>query len=134
MKTVAVLLLAVLPLCGAVDIVCSTTARSLTDAQIEVQCPSGCATEGGTVWGTGTYTDDSSVCRAAVHDGKIPISGGKVIVEKKPGQSSYMGSTKNGVTTNSYGSWAGSFVLTPVASVVLQCVDKATSLSASTTV
>lgn len=134
MKTIAVLLLAVLPLCGSVDVVCSTAARSLTDVKTEVQCPAGCDKQGGRVWGTGIYTDDSSICLAAIHDGKIVSSGGKVIVEKKPGQSSYVGSTNNGVTTNSYGSWSASFVLTPVSSVMLQCPDKASSLSNNTTV
>ena len=34
-----------------------------------VNCPSGCATDKGSVWGTGIYSYDSSICRAAIHAG-----------------------------------------------------------------
>ncbi len=65
----------------------------------------------GTVWGTGVYTDDSSICTAAVHAGLIRHSGGgAVIIEIRPGQSSYKGSSQNGVDSQGYGSWGGSFV------------------------
>lgn len=63
------------------------------------------------VWGTGIYTDDSSICRAAVHQGFITIqSGGIVTIEIRPGLKSYAGSTQNGVTSKNWGSWSGSFV------------------------
>ena len=63
-----------------------------------------------TVWGTGTYTDDSSVCAAAVHAGIInPIEGGRVLIEVAPGEESYEGSEANGVTSQDYGDWSGSF-------------------------
>ena len=64
----------------------------------------------GSVWGTGTYTDDSSICTAAVHAGVItPDDGGTVVIEIAPGQSSYQGSTAHGVTSNDYGEFGGSF-------------------------
>lgn len=64
-----------------------------------------------TVWGTVVYTDDSSVCTAAVHAGLISFrSGGVVTIQMRPGQGSYAGTTRNGVTTRSYGHWHGSFV------------------------
>jgi hypothetical protein len=73
-------------------------------------CPSGGAI--GTVWGTDVYTDDSSVCTAAVHAGKIaPAKGGNVAIEIRPGQASYKGSTRNGVTSFDYGAWQGSFTV-----------------------
>jgi hypothetical protein len=63
-----------------------------------------------TVWGTETYTDDSSVCSAAVHAGIInPIEGGRVIIEIAPGEDSYAGTEANGVTTQDYAEWPGSF-------------------------
>ncbi len=74
----------------------------------------GCPAGGGarTVWGSDLYTDDSSVCTAAVHAGRITLaSGGTVTIEIRPGQSSYSASTRNGITTRSYGSWPGSFVI-----------------------
>jgi hypothetical protein len=36
--------------------------------------------------------------------------GGTILVELAPGEESYEGSEANGVTTESYGSWSGSFV------------------------
>jgi hypothetical protein len=64
-----------------------------------------------TVWGTDVYTDDSSIGTAAVHAGIIDFeNGGIVTIEIRPGQESYEGSTRNGVTTEDYGSYAGSFV------------------------
>lgn len=64
----------------------------------------------GTVWGTDTYTDDSSVCTAAVHAGIInPVEGGRVVIEIAPGEEEYQGSEANGVESQDYGSWDGSF-------------------------
>ena len=62
------------------------------------------------VWGTGTYTDDSSVCSAAVHTGLITLAkGGKVTIVIAAGKESYEGTTANGVTSSDYGSYAGSY-------------------------
>ena len=66
---------------------------------------------GDDVWGTTTYTDDSSVCAAAVNYGLITTkAGGTVTIEIEPGAKSYAGSNRNGTTTESYGKWSGSFV------------------------
>lgn len=66
----------------------------------------------GTVWGTDTYTIDSSICTAAVHAGKFVLeSGGSVTIELRPGESAYKGSTRNGIKTNDYGAYGRSFVL-----------------------
>ena len=64
------------------------------------------------VWGTDVYTDDSSICTAAVHAGKITrTAGGQVTIEIRPGQASYIGTIRNGVATIDYGSWGGSFIV-----------------------
>lgn len=64
------------------------------------------------VWGTDTYTLDSSICTAAVHAGKLTLeSGGPVTIELRPGESTYKGSTRNGITTNNYGPYGSSFVV-----------------------
>jgi predicted nucleic acid-binding Zn ribbon protein len=63
----------------------------------------------GTVWGTGVYTTDSRICRAAVHAGVIPPTGGTVNVVPAPGMPAYQGSTANGIQTSNYGPWSGSF-------------------------
>jgi len=72
-----------------------------------------CAPNGrpGRVWGTTYYTDDSSICEAAVHAGRIRRStGGYVTIEIRPGRRSYISSSRNGVTSSGYGVWRGSFV------------------------
>lgn len=85
-----------------------------------------CAANGtfGSVWGTGTYTSDSSVCTAAVHYGWIAHGdGGVVSFRQVPGLDAYSGSAQNGVTTSDYGSWNSSFQITsasPIASGVRQ--------------
>ena len=65
---------------------------------------------GGSVWGSGIYTDDSSVAHAAVHAGVVaPGQTAEVTINSVEGQSSYSGSTANGVTSQSWGSWGGSY-------------------------
>jgi hypothetical protein len=63
------------------------------------------ATERGAVWGTDVYTDDSSICRAAFHAGRIPQEGGTVSIARGAGRQLYVGSTRNGVQTNDFGSY-----------------------------
>jgi len=63
------------------------------------------------VWGTGIYTNDSSIGSAAVHMGLLTFEkGGEVTIEIRNGQASYEGSARNGVSSSSYGEWGGSFV------------------------
>jgi hypothetical protein len=80
-----------------------------------------CPPEGGVrpIWGTDTYTSDSSVCTAAVHSGLITFAqGGNVVIENRPGLESYVGSYRNGVTSSSYPSWVRSFVFVDGSAVV----------------
>jgi hypothetical protein len=64
------------------------------------------------VWGTDVYTDDSSICGAAVHAGVISLAGGgTVVIEIRPGEASYTGSVRNRISSNGYPSWVGSFVV-----------------------
>ncbi|WP_344610264.1 Hsp70 family protein [Dactylosporangium salmoneum] len=66
-----------------------------------------------TVWGSGPYTTDSSVCTAAVHAGKITLDdGGRVVIKIVAGPSSYEGTTRHDIVTVSYGefAWAYEFV------------------------
>jgi hypothetical protein len=66
----------------------------------------------GPVWGSDLYTDDSSVCSAGVHAGAITVrAGGTVTIEVRPGVGSYDGITRNGVESDDYGPWEGSFVV-----------------------
>ena len=64
----------------------------------------------GSVWGTGTYTDDSALAAAAVHAGVVaPGETANLTVEVLPGQASYKGSANHGVASADYGAWEGSF-------------------------
>lgn len=75
-------------------------------------CPPNPSKSGvGMVWGTDTYSDDSSVCAAAVHAGKITFAGGSATIEMRRGLDSYTGSIRNGVATQDWPSWHGSFVV-----------------------
>ena len=69
----------------------------------------------GSLWGNGTYTDDSSICTAAVHAGAITFAeGGAIILQMKLGQSSYAASSRNGVASQRWDAWDASFSVTPV--------------------
>ncbi len=75
-------------------------------------CPAGGTVA--SVWGTDIYTHDSSICTAAVHAGRATIAnGGLVVIEMNAGQASYTGSTRNGITSSSYGSWPCSYRFPP---------------------
>jgi hypothetical protein len=89
---------------------CPTTARALRGTGGSLACVCLPAqTAGGRVWGSGPYTDDSRICRAAVHAGAIPASGGTVRVTATAGQGAYQGSLRNGIATDPYGAWPGGF-------------------------
>jgi hypothetical protein len=73
-------------------------------------CPAG--GKESSVWGTDIYTLDSSLCTAAVHAGKIKLdTGGAVTIEMRPGESSYKGSTRNGIKSNDYEKYGASFIV-----------------------
>jgi LCCL domain len=77
---------------------------------VKFSCPAG--GKESTVWGTDTYTLDSSICTAAVHAGKIQLeSGGPVTIEMRPGEDSYKGTLRNGIKTTDYGKYGSSFII-----------------------
>ncbi len=77
--------------------------------QFTYECPAG--GQFFSVWGAETYTNDSSVCTAAVHAGVITSArGGTVTIEIRPGQTSYAGTSANGVASQPWGAWSGSYV------------------------
>src|SRR5262249_43970643 len=72
--------------------------RNETGSRFVYVCPA--AGRKDQVWGTGIYSDNSSVCSAALHAGAIDYAdGGIVTIEHLPGRSSYTGSTQNGITS-----------------------------------
>src|SRR5688572_8431143 len=65
---------------------------------------------GASVYGTDVYTAESSVCPAAIHAGVLkPKQAGTVSILIGSGAKAFTGSTRNGVTTKSYGAWPTSF-------------------------
>jgi LCCL domain len=60
------------------------------------------------VWGTDVYTDDSSLCLAALHAGVLGPGGGTITVLRSAGRPLYVGSARNGVTSHDFGSYAAS--------------------------
>jgi hypothetical protein len=77
-------------------------------------CPSE-ATATGSVWGADVYTDDSAICRAALHAGAIGVDGGIVFVSEAPGQAAYPAVTRNSVASSEWGRWTRSIVFRPLA-------------------
>jgi predicted Ser/Thr protein kinase len=64
----------------------------------------------GYVYGTDTYTDDSSLATAAVHAGILREGEmGEVWVTILPGQDSYQGSDRHGVSSRNWTSYGGSY-------------------------
>lgn len=93
---------------------CNTTGSYVTgvdNATSPVTCPAGCDASSGSIWGTEIYTDDSSICVAAIHMGLIDETGGEVLVSYAEGQSEYTSTELNGITSSEYGEWGASFTV-----------------------
>ena len=87
-----------------------TRFRGQNGLRLSYSCPAKPLGGLGTVWGTDVYTDDSAICVAALHAGKITETGGTFTLEIRDGQASYTGSTRNGVTTSLWNAYGGSYV------------------------
>lgn len=90
----------------------ATAYRGQIGARLIFVCPPGGSAS--SIWGTDTYTDDSSICTAAVHAGAVAWDGGVVTVLIQPGADRYAASTRNGVTSQRYPAWTGSFTFVNV--------------------
>ncbi len=66
-------------------------------------------TTAGAIWGSAIYTDDSSICKAAVHDGRISNSWWEVIFTILPGYSNYTLATRNWITSAWWWEYPGSY-------------------------
>lgn len=88
--------------------VCPANAEGQS-APLTCRCPAEAVAEARTVWGTGVFTVDSAVCRAARHAGVVGAEGGLVNLVPAPGLPTYLGSTANGVTSQPFGAWSASF-------------------------
>lgn len=87
--------------------------RDDVDGQHDFDCPAG-GPEALNVWGDGPFTDDSSVCTAGVFAGAITYEdGGTVTIVMTGPQDSFDAAEANGVTTQEYPAWPGSFNVVP---------------------
>ena len=64
------------------------------------------------IYGSDIYTDDSSICTAAVHVGLISVErGGAVTIEIRPGRSTYGSTTRHGIKSINFGEYGRSFIV-----------------------
>ena len=105
--------LSALPAGAQERISCAHKAQSVTGptgTSAVVVCPAGRGAQ--EVWGTNSYSDDSSICTAAVHAGFLPADqAGLVTIMIAPGQRAYPASTANGISTQRWGNWGRSFIV-----------------------
>jgi len=78
-----------------------------------ISCPPGCGDQSGAIWGTGVFTSDSYICKAALHAGVTGPNGGDLLFIKTYGQKNYMGSVQNGgnLSASLDKEWPSSFSL-----------------------
>ena len=97
---------------------CNTMPRGNTDfdgeinTNVKVICPGGCINTGTTkIYGTEVFSDDSSVCKAAIHNGVINSDkGGKLEVNILEGRSAYLTTDSNGLKSDNKEKWDRSFI------------------------
>jgi hypothetical protein len=69
----------------------------------------------GALWGTGTYTGDSSLAAAAVHAGLVKAGETAIVkVTIVPPLSQYQGSARNGVTSHDFGRFGSAYELSAI--------------------
>jgi hypothetical protein len=90
---------------------CPIKYSDLTKEQQAGEYTCHCPWPGGQIWGTGVYTADSSICRAAIHMGLIDPNhpDGDVTVKSAPGCTTYASTEGPGVTSMAYGKFDASF-------------------------
>lgn len=93
-----------LPMQPAINAKCNTTIkdkyfRGDPGSVYLVNCPSDCAFNTSSLSGTGVYTIDSSICKAAIHTGIISNEGGNIIVNKTFGQNKFFGSSMRRISS-----------------------------------
>ena len=88
--------------------------RGMNGERYQFRCPPGKPLPTRVI-GSGPYTDDSSICSAAVHAGAIGAKdGGEVSIEIRPGEARYAASERNYIRSTAYDRpWSGSFVVLP---------------------
>ncbi|XP_066504363.1 cysteine-rich secretory protein LCCL domain-containing 2 [Hoplias malabaricus] len=84
------------------------------------KCPANCLYSKSKVWGTLYYDVQSSICRAAIHDGVIDNNGGLVDIIRKDSLPFFIRATKNGIESLSKYKQGNAFFM---AKVEIKSVD-----------
>ena len=74
-----------------------------------VYCEKECSKKENNVFGDQVYTDDSSICQAAIHAGLLTDKGGEIQFILEQGKQLYEGSLKNGIKSQRRGNYLRSF-------------------------
>jgi len=83
------------------------------------------------VWGTDVYTADTKLCSAAIHAGKLKFGQpGLVTIVIGAHEEPYVGSERNGVTSDDYGAWPMSFTFDESAPGEIEWKTSATGVPA----
>ncbi|XP_036408263.1 vitrin-like [Megalops cyprinoides] len=90
---------------------CDVRAGKINLPEFIAKCPANCRETKQPVYGSRVFASISSICNAAIHSGIITNAGGRVIVSKTAGQSSYKGSYSHGVRSLSLPKWRESFIV-----------------------
>lgn len=96
------------PAAAAIGRACPANATRI-EGQLECGCTAQSVAASGPVWGSGPYTADSRICRAARHAGAVGAKGGNVRVRIVPGLRAYSGSTRNGINSSGWGSYGKAY-------------------------
>lgn len=83
--------------------------RGNNNSTYNCYCSSTEASTSSTIRWSVIYTDDSRICRAAVHDGRISTSWGSVTFRILPGYLSYSAATRNWISSSSWWEFQGSY-------------------------
>jgi hypothetical protein len=99
---------------GPIEAGCSFTSDQIKGEAgdtFQVSCPDACLETDGYLVGTDVYTSNSSICKAGIHAGAIPRTGGLVVVQLQPGRPAYRGSVRNRLTSRDTGAFRNSFAV-----------------------
>lgn len=92
-------------------VTCSTKAEEVVadDTPVRVHCPPGCGLVAGSVIGSYQYHVLSSLCRAAVHAGRLNNAGGAVHVQATGTYADFVSSVAHGVSSANFSTLGASF-------------------------
>lgn len=95
---------------------CSDTARRFREFYIrdtfKATCVQDCSKAEVRVSGSQVYTDDSSICKSAIHAGVTNENGGSVEIRRLPGRRRYAPTEHNGIMSSSSREWSRGFSFT----------------------